>query len=349
MINVVTADDSILFRQALKETLESSGKIKVLAAARNGIEAIQYVKEYKPDVLILDCEMPVMDGLEALRRIMAETPLPVFMFSSLTRDGADITIRALEYGAVDYLLKPTSESAGLDVVVKELIHKIEVIMIRSNFLKLQTVKPATAFTRRHSLDALPERKIDLITVGSSTGGVQAAMKVIAELPENIPPVAWVQHMPAQFTKSFAERLNGLGRCVVKEAEDGEALERGVCYIAPGGIQMRVSSRGKMFFVSARGNEKVSGFCPSCNVLFSSAAQAGSNNILGVILTGMGNDGAEGLKKMRQNGSFVIGQDSNSCVVYGMPKVAFEMGAVDAQFDIVDMGSAIKKVSGLLRP
>lgn len=348
MINVVTADDSVLYRQALKDTLESSGKIKVLATARNGQEAVQYVKEYKPDVLILDCEMPVMNGLEALRHIMQEAPLPVFMFSSLTRDGASVTIKALEYGAVDYLLKPTSGSSGLKMVVGELIRKIEMITIKNRFSKLQKIGP-TAAAGKYSLDALPEREIDLITVGSSTGGVQAAMKVIAQLPENIPPVAWVQHMPPQFTKSLAERLNEMGRCAVKEAVDGEILERGVCYIAPGGFQMRVLNRYKNFFVRVQGDEKVSGFCPSCNVLFSSAAEVGSSNILGVILTGMGDDGTEGLKKMRQNGSFVIGQDNHSCVVYGMPKAAFEAGAVDAQFDIADIGTAMKKVSGLLKP
>ena len=183
-------------------------------------------------------------------------------------------------------------------------------------------------------------------MGSSTGGVQAAMKVVPKLPENTKPIVWVQHMPPNFTKSFATRLDGLSKMKVKEAENGDKLEQGVCYLAPGGMQMNVKKIGANYTIELGGQEKVSGHCPSANNLFYSLEKYCLNNMIGVILTGMGDDGAEGLVKLRKKGAYVIGQNENSCVVYGMPKVAYQKGGVDIELDIDEIAEAIVKAGGV---
>ncbi len=348
MTRAVIADDSALLRQVLTDALENSGKISVIAAAKNGKEAVELVKTLKPDILILDCEMPVMNGLEALRKIMDESPLPVFIFSSLASEGSSVTIRALEYGAVDYLLKPTRGALGIDEVVGDLIRKVEYIVLKSKFKYLHSkpgaspVKPAV---KSFSPKKVASRHIDLIAMGSSTGGVQAAMKVVPNLPENSKPVVWVQHMPPNFTKSFADRLNSTSKMRVKEAEDGDVLEQGHCYLAPGGFQMRLRKDMRGYRIVIGGTEKVSGHCPSCNVLFDSVAEYFNSNVLGVILTGMGDDGTKGLTRMHAQGAYVIGQNESSCVVYGMPKTAFNAGAVDIEMDINDIADGIVQAGG----
>lgn len=345
MIKVLLADDSAFLRQILKASLEKQGKILVVGQAKNGKEAVEMVRELKPDLMILDCEMPVMNGLEALRRIMEATPLPVLMFSSLTREGASVTIKALEYGAVDFLLKPTSLGNGLEEIEKVLVRKIEMAVIRGKFGALKGPGRASAAVSAASAPALSTRKIDLVAVGSSTGGVQAAMQVVPNLPAGCPPVVWVQHMPEHFTKSFAERLAGASKIHVKEAEDGDVLKRGHMYLARGGVQMRVAKSGLQMCVRLGETDKVSGFCPSANVLFESVSMQYGENALGVILTGMGNDGTEGLKLMRRKGSFILGQDEATCVVYGMPKAAHDAGAVNVQLSLYQIAPAIEKICG----
>ena len=347
MINVVIADDSPFLRQVLKDVLEQSNKIAVIAEAKNGKEAIEVVKRRKPDVLILDCEMPIMNGVEAVRRLMAECPLPVFMFSSLTQVGASVTLKALEYGAVDFLAKPTRGAHALDEVANQLIQKIEVIVrkerLKQSFRHL-TPHPNTV-NRGHLIPNLKKFGIDIIAIGSSTGGVQAAVEVVKGLSVRTKPIVWVQHMPPNFTKSFAERLNTLSKLTIKEASDGDRLEDSHCYIGRGGSQMRVYRRGKDYYLKVQGEERVSGHCPSCNVLFESIAENFSDNALGVILTGMGDDGAKQLLNMHNKGAFVIGQNQDSCVVYGMPKVANALGAVDIELDIGDIADAIVRKGG----
>lgn len=345
MIRVVVADDSAFLRQLLKDVLESSKKIQVIAALKNGKEAVEYIAQNKADLLILDCEMPVMNGLEALRRIMQETPLPVMMFSSLTSEGASVTLKALEYGAIDFLLKPTSLSAGLSEVAAQLIQKIESIVLKSRFGSLSGARPKRLTPLSTDLAKLPRKHIGILAMGSSTGGVQAAMKVVPLLPENSPPMVWVQHMPEHFTKSFADRLDGISKMKVKEAEDGEEVLDGHVYLGRGGIQMEIvkSSTSEKVKIRFGSKEKVNGFCPSCNVLFESVSRYYSSNALGIILTGMGNDGTEGLKHMHQKGSYIIGQDEATSTVYGMPKAAFEAGVVDVQMPIEQVSSAIMKV------
>ena len=354
MIRAVLADDSAFLRDVLKEVLEETKKVKVVGVARNGKEAITVVKATKPDVLVLDCEMPVMNGLEALRNIMSECPLPIFMFSSLTRQGSSVTMKALQYGAIDFLLKPEKGAHGLKDMSDQLIKKISMVVVRGKyrFSKEEMNKNASvikAAQEKSSKDLIKiqKRNIDLIAIGSSTGGVQAAVEIVKNLPEKTKPIVWVQHMPSSFTNSFAERLNSLSKITVKEAVDGDLVKDNHCYIGRGGVQMRIEKRaaGQQYIIKAQGEEKVSGHCPSCNVLFDSVAKYFSNNCLGVILTGMGDDGAKGLVEMHKKGSFVIGQNEQSCVVYGMPKSAFRLGAVDLELDIKDISKAIVKIGG----
>lgn len=345
MIHAVIADDSAFLRQVLKDVLESSRRITVVGSAKNGKEAIEYVRSLKPDILILDCEMPVMNGLEALRRIMTECPLPVFIFSSLASEGSSVTIRALEYGAVDFFLKPTRGAHELSSIADDLIRKIEFIVSKSRFVNFAAGQRPVAVAKGGSLDSLSSRKIDIVAMGSSTGGVQAAMNVVPLLPKETKPVVWVQHMPPYFTKSFAERLNAVSRMEVKEAQNGDILRTGCCYLAPGGFQMKIRKGSPHMQLVVDGQEKVSGHCPSCNVLFDSVAEFYSNNAIGVILTGMGEDGKDGLVKMHNNGAYVIGQNEESCVVYGMPRAAHLAGAVDAEFDIHRIAHAIMRVGG----
>ena len=354
MIRAVIADDSAFLRQVLTDVLDESGRIKVVGQAKNGKEAVALVKEHKPDVLILDVEMPVMTGLQALRQVMEEHPLPVFMFSSLTHEGASVTIKALEYGAVEFLPKPMGGAHSLDTVSDELIQKITCVARQKRFSAHGGAQPprsaqsgAAPVTRRPGAAprSISRRNISLIAMGSSTGGVQAAMKVVPKLPAATRPIVWVQHMPPNFTKSFADRLNSISQMKVKEAEDGERIEPGVCYLAEGGKQMRLKKRGASFFIQAGGSEKVTGHCPSCDVLFKSAADYFNSDLLGVILTGMGNDGTEGLVTLHSQGAFVIGQSEPTCVVYGMPRAACEAGAVDVELDIDKIAEGIVQAGG----
>lgn len=348
-INVLLADDSFLIRNVLKDALSAEG-FHIIGEAKNGKEAIDLVKAKKPDVLILDCEMPVMDGLSALQIIMQQCPLPVFMFSTLTHAGAEATIKALSIGAIDFLPKPGSGTEGIQDIIPTMSRKIRYVAARGLFQSLSRKNKTPTTTsvnkiERPSTTALA-RPIDLIAIGSSTGGVQAATNVITKIPKNCPPIVWVQHMPPSFTLSLANRLDGLSKVEVRQATHGEPLKKGVCYLAAGGSQMKLIKRSTGYHLAVEGTEKVNGHCPSCDVLFDSVAQYYNKNVIGIILTGMGNDGAAGLLKMKNKGALILGQDEASCVVYGMPKAAFENGAVDVQADINDITSLLIKYGQL---
>jgi len=357
MIRAIIADDSPFLREVLTDVLEHK-QIKIIAQAKNGKEAVAMVKSLKPDILILDCEMPVMNGLDALRIIMKDNPLPVFMFSSLTWEGAAVTIKALEAGAVDFMLKPTGGAHNLEEVAEDLVQKIKFIVMKSRFAGIRKgdgsapadashkVQGAAAAQKPEFTETLPRRAIDLIAMGSSTGGVHAAGEIIPKLPANMKPIVWVQHMPPNFTKSFAERLNSISKMKVVEAKDGDQVLAGTCYLAPGGIQMRVVRTPSRTILKVAGNDKVSGHCPSCNVLFGSVSEHYRENALGIILTGMGDDGTEGLVKMHEKGSYVIAQSEDSCVVYGMPKAAYLRGAVDIHLDLMKIAEGVSRVTGI---
>jgi len=343
IINCIIADDSAFLRQILKDILHQSRSIKVIGEAKNGVEAIKLVKSLPADVLILDCEMPVMNGLQAIRRIMAIKPIPIFMFSSLTAEGASVSIKALEYGAVDVFLKPRKGLKNLENISQEMIQKIEIVSIRNRLRTLTNSGPhKSAVNFNRILNQIRPRKIDLIAVGSSTGGVKAMQEVVTHLPAETKPILWVQHIQKGFSKGLSERLNGQCKIKVKEAEDGDHLEANTCYLAPFGRQMRVKKSYQGFKLELLESDSESGHCPSCTVLFESVAEHFSKNALGVILTGMGDDGAKGLALMHKNGSLVLGQDEESSVVYGMPKVPFDQGVVDFQLPIDLIADGIKK-------
>lgn len=348
MIEIVLADDSKLFRDVLKDKVESTGKIKVVGMARNGLEAVHLVHELKPDLLVLDCEMPIMDGLECLKRVQKECPLPVFMLSSFTREGSEVTIKALEYGAVDFLEKPTAGVLGLSRIVGILLEKIEAIMSKKTrhgarpghkFLNHDKKKKEALFQK------LKNRSVDLIAIGSSIGGIQSAMDIIPQFPEKMNPIVWVQHLPEGFSESLAQRFDASSKMHVKLAGHNEVVQQGVCYIAPAGVQTCVEYSAGRSILKVQGRQKVFSHCPSCDVLFSSVSESYGENAVGVILSGMGDDGAVGLKKMHRKGSFVIGEAEESCVVYGMPKMAMARGAVDIELNSKDIAEAILKITG----
>ena len=344
LIKVVVADDSLFLRTVLIKELESTDELVVVGVAKNGKEALELVETKHPDILILDCEMPVMDGIECLQQVKKKYTIPVFMLSALTYAGAGITIKALDCGAADFLQKPTAGGVGLSEIREVLLAKIKAVIRKNRFSQFKKTDTAVSGQKKSAdIGKLASKKIDLIVLGSSTGGVQASREVLIKLPVDMPPIVWVQHMPENFTKSLAERLDSLCKIHVKEAEDGDLLQRGTCYLAPGGRQMEVSKRGHNFYIKLGGTDKVSGHCPSCDVLFTSVVKYFSNNVLGVILTGMGADGSKGLKQMHDKGAFVIGQDEESCVVYGMPKVAYKLGAVDIELDVKEIAKGMMEI------
>ncbi|MBU1862725.1 MAG: chemotaxis response regulator protein-glutamate methylesterase [Candidatus Omnitrophica bacterium] len=345
MIKAVIADDSAFVRNIVRDLFVEGG-IDVVGLAKNGKEAIKLVKETKPNVLVLDIEMPVMNGLDALQQIMDECPLPVFVFSQLTQEGAAETIRALEYGAVDFLLKPSGGIRDLKKARDDLISKVRAIAHKS-FLKkgVVEIKPVKAVHRPHaSLQLLKPRPIDIVAMGSSTGGVKAGITIMSQLSDCSKPIVWVQHMPPEFTANFAKRLNTFSKLEVKEAENGDILKAGCCYLARGGSQMRVRGRGDQCQIRiTKETKEYGGHCPSCDVLFHSVAEHYTANALGIILTGMGCDGTDGLISMHNKGAFVIGQDEASCIVYGMPRAAYVAGAVDVELPLDDIAKGIMKI------
>jgi two-component system chemotaxis response regulator CheB len=306
--------------------LSSDPQIEVVGTASDPLIAREQIKALNPDVVTLDIEMPRMDGLEFLEKIMTLRPTPVLMISSLTQKGADATLRALELGAVDFVGKPTIDlQVGLADLKAEIIAKVKIAATaKMRPRRIPTDKPIAAIGGMYyaSTDKI-------IAIGASTGGVEA-LAVLSALPADAPGILVTQHMPAQFTDSFARRLNGISAINISEASEGTRILPGHAYIAPGGQHLRLARSGGNFICRVDGTERASGHCPSVDVLFSSVAAVASHNAVGVILTGMGKDGAMGLLAMRKAGARTLGQDEASSVVYGMPRIAFEIGAVEAQ-------------------
>lgn len=340
-IKVLIIDDSALVRNILNKGLSQDTLIEVVGSAPDVFVGRDMIVKYKPDVITLDVEMPRMDGVEFLRKLMPQFPMPVVVVSSLTKKGKQITLDALEAGAVDYVSKPEADVArGLESMMSELISKIK-IASQANVShwknkKIQTARRTTSKTN----SSLSESTDKVIAVGASTGGTEAIKKLICDLPVNTPGILVVQHMPKGFTKTFAERLNDLAAMNVKEASDGDRVLRGHVYIAPGDFHMKVQRSGGQYIIRIVEGDKVSGHRPSVDVLMHSVALQVGANAYGVILTGMGSDGSSGLKAMKDAGAKTIGQNKNSSVVYGMPKVAYEIGAVDKQYDISVMANGL---------
>ncbi len=334
-VKVLIVDDSATMRQLIIAALSSDPLIEVVGEAGDPLEARQAIKLLNPDVITLDIEMPNMNGLDFLEKIMRLRPMPVIMVSTLTKRGADETIRALEIGAIDCIEKP---HVGDDHSFEELPYKVKVAA--------NARVHAISEKRRYALGQaaggrtyVPDDRI--VAIGSSTGGVEALMQVLSRFPDNCPPTVVVQHMPPAFTKSFAQRLDRICPPNVIEAYDGAPLKTGVVYIAPGGdAHLEIAKAGSSLICRLRVRERVNGHCPSVDVLFKSVAKACKAKSVGVILTGMGRDGAQGLLEMKTSGAATFGQDEATCVVYGMPRAAIEIGAIHKQLAVDRIGDAV---------
>lgn len=379
VVKVLVVDDSGFFRRRVTEILSSDPNIKVVGTATNGKEAIDLALSLKPDVITMDYEMPMMDGITAVRHIMQRSPTPVLMFSSLTHEGARVTLDALDAGAVDFLPKNFEDISRNPDKVKQLLCEKVHSIARSNrrmgsfsapastptsapapapAVSAPTVSsrsaspapapapsrslpprstPAPAERTSHAhLSPAPKRKAyKLVAIGTSTGGPVALQRVLTQLPANFPaPIVLIQHMPAAFTKAFAERLDKLCQISVKEAEDGDILRPGLALLAPGGKQMMIDGRGAVKILP--GDERLN-YKPCVDITFGSAAKSYGDKVLAVVLTGMGADGREGARLLKQGGSHVWAQDEASCVIYGMPMAIVKADLADAIYSLDDIG------------
>jgi two-component system chemotaxis response regulator CheB len=323
---VLIVDDSALMRQLLTEILGSDPELEVVGAAGDPFIAREKIKTLNPDVLTLDIEMPRMDGLTFLEKLMRGHPMPVVMISSLTDKGADTTLRALGLGAIDYISKPKVDvSHGTIEHTEEIIAKVKAAA-RAKIRRTDPVKMTHIPSTGKSYQFSATHKV--VAIGASTGGTEALKELLAPLPADFPGIVIVQHMPEAFTHQFADRLDSLCKIRVKEAQDGDRILPGHALLAPGGHQMAVVRRGMEYGVHVYRGERVNRHLPSVDVLFSSCARSMGKNALGVLLTGMGADGARGMLEMKQAASFNIAQDESTSVVFGMPKEAIALNAVD---------------------
>ncbi len=336
LARVLVVDDSPTMRGLITAVLRSDPEVDVIGQAGDAMEARAAIKALNPDVVTLDIEMPNMNGLDFLEKIMTLRPMPVIMVSTMTHRGAEATLAALEIGAFDCVGKPVP---GEPRPFGDLAEKVKAAA-RS---QRQYIRAAASHAPPPAVaDFRVGRKI--VAIGSSTGGVEALITVLQKFPANCPPTVITQHMPPSFTRSFAERLNRLCAPVVEEASDGARLEIGKIYLAPGGERhLQVASASAPHCRLVEGGP-VNGHRPSVVALFDSVAELAGRNAVGVILTGMGRDGAAGLLKMRHAGARTIGQNEKTCVVYGMPRVAFELGAVEQQFPLNAIGEEILKIT-----
>ncbi|MBK4716742.1 MULTISPECIES: protein-glutamate methylesterase/protein-glutamine glutaminase [Tenebrionibacter/Tenebrionicola group] len=334
-IQVLCVDDSALIRQLMTEIVNSHADMEMIATAPDPLIARDLIKQYNPDVLTLDVEMPRMDGLDFLERLMRLRPMPVVMVSSLTSKGSEITLNALELGAVDFVTKP---QIGLR---EGMLHYSDAIADKIRAASRARVSrhvPAAAPKRLATTPLVGSEKI--IAIGASTGGTEAIRQVLTPLPPTSPALVITQHMPPGFTRSFAERLDKLCQISVKEAQDGERVMPGHAYIAPGDIHMELARSGANYHIRLNDAPPVNRHRPSVDILFHSVARAAGSNAVGVILTGMGNDGAAGLLAMRNAGARTLAQSERSCVVFGMPREAIAAGAA---CDIIDLDNISQKM------
>jgi two-component system chemotaxis response regulator CheB len=323
-IRVLVVDDSALVRSVLTRELARDPEIEIVGSAPNPYVARDMILALNPDVITLDIEMPRMDGITFLNKLMHYHPLPTIVVSSLTQRGGALAMEALEAGAVDVMCK-TGSAMNADDLVESLIEKIKAASQAKLTPRKQAAERDTA--RRPAL-AMTRTTNKVVAIGASTGGTQALQAVLSALPANAPGIVIVQHMPEHFTRAFADRLNDICAIQVKEAEDGDSVVPGRALIAPGNFHLLLARSGAQYLVQVRSGPLVGRHRPSVNVMFKSVATYAGSNAVGVILTGMGADGADGLKLMKDQGASTIGQDEASCVVYGMPKEAAKRGAVD---------------------
>jgi len=337
-MRVLVVDDSALVRMAVSDLLKNAG-IEV-ETAKNGKEAIEKLMEFRPDVITLDINMPVMDGLSALKVIMERRPTPVIMLSSYTKEGAKETIEALKLGAVDFIPKPDGVLADYSAVADELIRKIYAVAENSPILiRLQNLKKLREGVVRRKWK---KKSKDLcVLIGSSTGGPTALEMIIPRLPADLPaPVFVVQHMPPGFTTQLAERLDNISEIKVKEAENNEKVKDGVVYIAPGGYHMKLGKALNVVRIKIVEGKPVNAVKPSIDVTAESVVEVYGGNVIGVILTGMGQDGAYGMKRIKDMGGYTIACSEDTCVVFGMPKAAIELGAIKSVKPVYEIAEEI---------
>lgn len=341
-IKVLVVDDSALMRELLTEIINGASDLEVVGAAPDPIAAREMIKALNPDVLTLDVEMPRMDGLEFLDRLMRLRPMPVIMISVVTQAGSEAALRALELGAVDFVTKPRAENISmLQDYAEDIRDKIRCASgARLKSAARVAVPPAPTLAQPRSGFSPRLLAQTVIAIGASTGGTEAIKEVLCSLPAEMPPIVMVQHMPEAFTQSFAQRLDSLSQLTIVEARGGERLRAGMAYLAPGHSHLRVRRMGDAYILQLSREEPVNRHRPAVDVLFKSVADQVGQHGLGVILTGMGKDGAQGLLAMRQAGAWTIGQDQDSCVVYGMPREAAEIGALDEIAGVGDISGRI---------
>lgn len=330
-IKVLIIDDSMVFREVIAKGIQSDPQIQVVAKAVDAFDARDKILQFHPDVITCDIEMPKMDGIEFVKRLMPQYPVPVIVVSSVSNRVFD----AMQAGAVDFVTKPSLQVAtSVQNFIFDIIDKIKAASkakIQTQVVKPKLVESKTTFTKH-----------DVIGIGASTGGTEAIFSLLTQLPRNIPGIVIVQHIPPVFSRMFAERLDTQTHFEVKEAENGDIIEKNHVYLAPGDQHMEVVKTGSKYTLKVFKGDKVNGHCPSVDVLFNSMSEVLKDRTLAVILTGMGYDGARGLSKMKRKGAITLGQDEKSSVVYGMPKAAYELGGVSKQVSLDLMGHYIMK-------
>jgi two-component system chemotaxis response regulator CheB len=349
-IRVLIVDDSAVVRQSLQEILSSDPQIEVMATASDPFIAAEMLKQEIPDVITLDIEMPRMDGIAFLQKLMAQHPIPVVICSSLTGDGSETALKALEYGAVEIITKPRlgtkkfiEESAVriCDAVKAASQVRVKRAVERSKIQPKLSADSVIAKPKSYAMIATTEK---VVVVGASTGGTEALRVFLEALPSDAPGIAIVQHMPENFTAAFSRRLDGLCRISVKEAENDDTLIRGRALIAPGNRHMLLKRSGARYFVEIKDGPLVCRHRPSVDVLFRSAARYAGKNCVGVIMTGMGDDGARGMAELKESGALTIAQDEKSCVVFGMPNEAIKRGAVDWVVSLENIAHEVLRIS-----
>ncbi len=329
MIKVLIVDDSAFMRKLLTDQFAGQPDFMVVDTARNGKEAIDKVRRLKPDLVTMDVEMPIVDGIQALEQIMRDTPVPVVMISSLTHMGTESTIRALQLGAVDFIAKTAGPISSLTGIQSEVLDKCRAA-VKANVIQLKKPIPTILFESKIQLKSLANAVDDkIVAIGTSTGGPRALQEVLSRLPGSLPSgIVIVQHMPPGFTRSLAERLNSLSALLVKEAENNDVVRHGLVLIAPGNFHMTLERQQNKTVVKLNQSPPLGGHRPAVNPLLESVATLYKQRAVGVILTGMGRDGSVGITAIKKQGGITIAEDQTTSVVYGMPKAAIELGVVD---------------------